>query len=305
MGKRYVPTAILTADWHLRDTQPVCRTDDFWESQWIKIAYIAELQRVYNCPIIHAGDLFHTWRASPHLLSTAIEYFKGFSNVIYSPAFFTVYGNHDLPQHSMKLAYKSGVNTLAKAGAIAVLDKGHWGENEPEDISCQALQSRTFQDVAVWHKFTYTGKKPWPNCTDPTGEQLLKKYPDYKLILTGDNHTPFVVKYKDRLLVNPGSITRQTSDQIDHTPRVYLWYSETNTVEEVYLPIKQDVITREHIEVTEERNARMEAFVSRLKEDWNVTLSFEDNLRSFLSTNKLRKAVVGLIHQAMDPGDVK
>jgi hypothetical protein len=45
------PTAILTADWHLRDTQPICRTDDFWESQWIKANYIMELQRKYGCPV--------------------------------------------------------------------------------------------------------------------------------------------------------------------------------------------------------------------------------------------------------------
>jgi hypothetical protein len=60
------------------------------------------------------------------------------------------------------------------------------------------------------------------------------------------------------------------------------------------------VITKEHLEIKAERDTRMEAFISRLKEDWNVSLSFEDNLKEFLSSNKLRKSVIALIHKAMD-----
>ena len=72
-----------------------------------------------------------------------------------------------------------------------------------------------------------------------------------------------MVKYKDRLLVNPGSITRQTADQAEHKPRVYLWFAETNSVTAEYLPIKTDVITKEHLEIKAERDMRMEAFISR------------------------------------------
>lgn len=294
------PTAILTADWHLRDTQPICRTDDFWESQWIKANYIMELQRKYGCPVIHAGDLFHTWKTSPYLLSASISFFNQFSEFKNGPAFLTVYGNHDLPQHNMELAQRSGMYTLSTAHNITVLRNGHWGEEKPNEAISELLAGSAFENVAVWHKFTYTGNKPWPGCTDPTAEQILRKFSKYKLILTGDNHTPFVVKYKDRLLVNPGSITRQTVDQAEHKPRVYLWFAETNSVTAEYLPIKTDVITKEHLEIKAERDMRMEAFISRLKEDWNVSLSFEDNLREFLSTNKLRKSVISLIHKAMD-----
>lgn len=296
------PTAILTADWHLRDTTPICRTDDFWKAQWDKVMHIVELQNRYNCPIIHAGDLFHTWKTSPFLLSTTMEYFNRFTEVRNGPAFITVYGNHDLPQHNIDLFQRSGMNTLATAGKIVIMENGHWGETVPMDsfLLQNLLGGTEFKDVAVWHKFTYTGAKPWPGCQDPTAEQILRKFPEYRLIVTGDNHTPFVVKYKDRILVNPGSITRQTADQAEHSPRVYFWYSEDNSVKPILLPFQEDVITREHLEVKAERDIRMEAFISRLKEDWNVALSFEDNLREFLSVNKLRKSVIELIHKAMD-----
>ena len=295
------PTAILTADWHLRDTQPICRTDDFWESQWIKAYYISAIQKRYKCPIIHAGDLFHTWKTSPYLLSASIAFFSQLElGDEEGPAFLTVYGNHDLPQHSMELAQRSGMHTLHTAQNITILPNGHWGEAAPNGSISELLAGDAFENVAVWHKFTYTGNKPWPSCTEPTAEQILRKFSKYKLIVTGDNHTPFVVKYKGRLLVNPGSITRQTTDQAEHLPRVYLWFAETNTVTEEFLPIKVDVITKEHLEIKAERDTRMEAFISRLKEDWNVSLSFEDNLKEFLSSNKLRKSVIALIHKAMD-----
>ena len=48
------PSAILTADWHLRDDQPICRTDDFWSTQWRKVNAVTELQTRHGCPVIHA-----------------------------------------------------------------------------------------------------------------------------------------------------------------------------------------------------------------------------------------------------------
>lgn len=288
-GKQIKPTAILTADWHLRDTQPVCRTDNFWEAQWKKVQFILNLQNEHKCPIIHAGDFFHTWKTSPYLLSKTMEHMNS------KYPFLTVYGNHDLPQHNLELAHKSGLHTLCMAGKLITLPGGHWGDI-PAEVPVH-------QGVAVCHIFTYADKVSWPGCTAPSAKQILKKYPQYKLIVTGDNHTPFVVQYKDRLLVNPGSITRQTTDQQEHRPKVFLWYEETNDVVVMYLPIEKGVVTREHMAEKEARDERMEAFISKLKEEWDTTISFEQNMKEFLATNKLRKSVVALIHKAMDMED--
>jgi len=62
----------------------------------------------------------------------------------------------------------------------------------------------------------------------------------------------------------------------------------------VYLPI-EDVISREHLKKNEQRDERMEAFVKRLKDDFEVGLSFERNLEAFFRKNKTRKAVRELI----------
>ncbi len=291
------PSAILTSDWHLREDQPLCRTDDFWEAQRAKLEFISELQAKYDCPVIHAGDLFHHWKPSPRLLSFAIDHLPKNSGGCWDeedcPTFQTVYGQHDLPQHNLGLADKSGVATLEKANRLEVLKGIHYGQPPGE------FNTWFNRGVLVWHKMTWVGKSPWPGCTDPSAEELMEEY-QYSLIITGDNHKSFVVEKDGRLLVNPGSITRQTADQATVKPKVYLWYAKTNTVEPVYLPIKRDVISRAHIEHKAQRDSRIEAFISRLDGEWEAEISFEENLKRFAAKNRIRKSVMQLIQEAIE-----
>lgn len=280
---------ILTSDWHLRETLPVCRTDNFWEAQWKKVNFIKELQEKYNCPVIHAGDLFHHWKPSPFLLSTTIEYLP--------KMFYTVYGNHDLPQHNLELAEKCGINVLLKAKKLKVLPNASWGQ-EPDEYSQYSFYSNS--STLVWHKMTWKDKEPFPGCKDDPAKQILKKYPQYNLIVTGDNHETFVEKYEDRILVNPGSITRQIATQEEHKPCVFLWNSAYNIVKKVFIPIEENIISREHIVEVNKRNDRIEAFISGLQTDLDFDVSFSTNLRKFLHKNKTKSEVVKIIDKFIE-----
>ena len=283
-----VPDLILTADWHLRETQPTCRTDNFQEVQWDKVNQIKQMQEEYGCPVFHAGDLFDHWKPSPNLLSEAMKHLPDL--------FWTVYGNHDLPQHNLDLAYKRGVYTLIEAGKVKLLKSTHWGLL-PENYSWRLFKDRK---VLVWHVMSYQGKKPWPGCVDPSSASLIRKYPDYQLIVTGHNHKSFVEEYEGRYLVNPGSITRQDADQGDHVPCVYFYYAEDNTVKKVPLQYKDNVITREHIDHVKERNTRIDAFVSKLDDDWQAGMSFEQNLEEFEKVNKIRSSVMEIVYKSIE-----
>lgn len=283
---------ILTGDFHLQEKQPVARTDDFDNTQWKKLDFISNLQKEHKCPVIHSGDLFDHWKPSPELLSKTIAHIPD--------AFHTIYGNHDLPQHNLELAYKCGINVLEKAGKLKVLFHRHWGMEAPKLILKSDLENKTNKRVLVWHTMTYQGKKPWPDCTDPKAVKLLRKHPEYDLILTGHNHKPFVEYYEGGCLVNPGSIFRLTADQKDFKPRVYLWYSDTNTVEPVYLPIENGVVSSKHLEAKKERNERIDSFVSTLDTDWKAKLSFEDNLERLKKKNNIKPAVMSIIYEALE-----
>ena len=287
--------AILTADWHLRDTVPECRTDDFYAAQWKKLDFISALQKKHNCSVYHAGDLFHHWKPSPSLLTDTIKHIP--------KRFVTVYGNHDVPQHNLELVYKSGIRTLETAGIISVFPNGtNFGNKpNPDKPSMQGdFTDEIYRKVLVWHEFTYKGKPPWPGCEADTGNKLLNKYPGFDLILTGDNHQSFTAKKDGRVLVNAGNITRQSAAQIDFKPCVYLWYAKTNTVEPVYIPVEEGVVSREHIEKVTQRDERLDAFISKLDDNWDIGISFEENLKRFLQKNKINKHVKRIINRAID-----
>jgi DNA repair exonuclease SbcCD nuclease subunit len=279
---------IICSDIHLREDNPVCRTDDFVNTtQWRKMDVLCELQNKYNCPVIHAGDLFHHWNPSPGLLSKTIEHLPN--------QFYTVYGNHDLPQHNMDMVEKCGLYTLQIGGNVEVrelphMEYIHWG---------MIPVGKKDASILVWHVFNYQGAEPWPGCVSPTATKLLKQYPQYNLIITGDNHTPFVQEYKGRLLVNPGSLSRQKTDET-HEPRVYLYNAALNTVIPFFIPIEPGIITSEHLQREKQRDERISTFVSQLNEKWKVGLSFSENLKRFENKNNVRKSVMEIVYKSIE-----
>lgn len=293
MGK---PTAILSADMHLREDTPICRTDDYFAAQAKKIKFLSDLQREHDCPILDAGDVFDNWKPSPYLLGWVI------ANLPNKSMLLTVPGNHDLPQHNMENIEKSGLSVLHKAKMIWILHErernhcsGFTAHGFPYQSVIQPPIEMARSNVALSHQMTWHLKKPYLGCTAGSAMKLLQKHKEYDLIVTGDNHQPFVVEHEGRLLVNPGSMMRMTAAQKDHRPRVYLWYAEGRKVRPVYYPIEKDVISREHIERTESRDERIEAFVTRLKGECEIGLSFEKNLEEFMDKNKTSTAVKELI----------
>jgi len=289
-SKKEVST-ILCSDIHLRLDQPICRTDNFVEAQTHKLEFLSQLQKQYNCPVLHAGDLFHHWKPSPELLSYALQYLP--------EDFYTVYGQHDLPQHNFELRHKSGINVLEKAGKVS--NKSYYGLIHVKTCNWNShpLKDDTEQ-ILLWHTMVWHEDNPYHTDKVDSAKSLLKKYPNFDLIVTGDNHKPFVVEYQGRLLVNPGSFTRQRASET-HKPQVYLYYGDDNTVEEVILPHDPKVISREHIERTEQRDKRIEDFISRLNTEQETLLSFEDNIKLFLADNPdIRESVQQLIYKSIN-----
>lgn len=274
--------AILAADWHIRPDIPTCRTDDYFHAMKRKIDFILNLsEEHHNCPILVAGDLgqwalnkgWPTW-----LLEWTIKKFEGYEIIC-------IAGQHDLPNHKLELWEESGVGVLHAAGAINLIFnpilKNHKFGVTPFHYG-QGIQHSKYKinpQIAMTHQAVLHGKSMFNGIQ---ALELLKEYPEYNLILSGDNHLSFTEEYQGRILVNPGSMMRNSADQEDHEPRVYLWYANTNEIEAVFLPIEQGVISREHIKDTTERDGRFDALITRIKNDVELKLSYPDNIVSYL-----------------------
>lgn len=290
MKKR--PDLILTADWHIRHTHPRCRTDNFVEeSQWSAVDQVTELQKECDCPVVVAGDLFHKAHSPNWLITQCIYHFPDH--------LYAIYGDHDPPNKRMEAIEKSNIETIRQAGAVHVLENTHWGK-EIEDVSFdpEGLEDRK---VAVTHRFVWDGENwPWPDCNEMTARQMLEAYPEYDLIVTGDYHKGFVYEMDGRLLVNPGCLTRQVADYKDYRPRVYLWYADTNKIRPWYLKTNTESVSWEHIEQQEKRQGRLTAFVERLDDKWESTVSLEDNFKRFFDQNKIRESIVSIIDKSLE-----
>lgn len=295
-------SAIFSADIHLRVTAPECRVDDYFMAQTKKLAFLTLLQKEHDCPIIDAGDVFNTWKPGEYLLQWAIKNLP--DNII------TIPGNHDIPSHTLSLYDKSGLSVLEAAGKVRVLKGGRAGWSfggwqvtgfpYGEPLEETPVIKGAERSVAVVHAYVAEAVPAFIEGYTPA--QLLAALPGYDVVVSGHNHQPFsVVARNGRVVVNPGSMMRTTADQADMRPRVYLWYADTNTVEAAYYPIEADVVSRAHLDKTVERDARMEAFVSRLDgAGVEVGLSFEKNCEAYLVANKVRDAVRDRVRGAVD-----
>ncbi len=280
--------AILCGDIHLRETQPTCRTDDFWETQRLKLEWLSMLQKKYNCPVYHSGDLFDNWKPSPRLLTFAFDYLPH--------QFYTIAGNHDLPQHNIKFIEKSGLFTLYSAGKIELLDGVHW-EMEPESKDYIDIKGRK---ILIRHIMVSLKKEFWQPEQDKVAAYYLKKEKQADLILTGHNHKKFVLEHKGKVLVNPGSLFRLKADQVDHEPAVFLYDAKNNKVKEVKYPIDKKVVSREKLEQEKKDNEKVTAFIERLRNDIEFTFDFKQNIENAFSENNISEKLKNIIREAMD-----
>jgi len=308
------PTAILTADWHIRPTAPVCRTDDFLAAMWKKVEFVLDLAVEHCCPILMAGDIGLKSQWPNWLLEEFIR--KVSQKEIWG--FYAIPGQHDLPNHQLNQWREAAIGVLHEAKSVIFLGTDGDGESEgimlgekkafniyffPYGIEIKNPSDKNdlvSPPIAIAHTLV-TERAPEEFLTDKARSaiSLLQKFPEYNLILTGDNHKSFVVEHEGRLLVNPGSLMRTAADQVDHKPRVYLWYAQENRVEPIYLPIEEGVISRDHIDNEEEKDQRIQAYINRLSEEVEIGLSFEGNLEAYFRQNRIRKPVIDKVWASM------
>lgn len=294
---------ILSADLHLRKTPPRARTDDYWATQERKIRFILE-QAQASPPLLVAGDFFHQPRPGPFLEKWVIDLLNeyGVKPVV-------VPGQHDLPGHSLDQIGDSGLGVLAAAGVIELLNNQQfstlhnniyiqgcsYGENP---IQTLPSSEKRFVRILLWHHMVINSEPLWPGQVADKALGLLKKYPQFDLITTGDNHQTFAVASPDgRWLVNAGSMMRMTAAQVDHRPCVFRW--EGGRPEQVFLPIEPDVLDLSGLEEAKARDSRTSAFVERLERQWEIGLDFNKNVEQIMQETDASPEVRDMVRRCL------
>lgn len=295
---------LFTADIHLRSSNPKCRTDDFISAQWDKIQQVIDLCRSKRAIWIDAGDLFHNARPSLSLISDSL-------NILSECEIYTIPGNHDLPAHNIKLLNDSAIGVLHNAGIVHFLSeqptefivnkiKIHvygcpYGAEIPTPIK---KSSTTLKNVLVMHEMFYESRKDViPNAPGQLAARMLKKYEVFDLMVTGHNHRSFQRENGQRHFVNVGCLTRQAADYDNHSPRVLLYNG--NDIEFISLKYAKNVISREHIEISQKKEEEISAFVQQLQHIEDIALSFEHNVETVIKNTKPDQKTTEKIWEAM------
>jgi DNA repair exonuclease SbcCD nuclease subunit len=303
MPRRKQVDAILCADLHIREDQPLCRTDDYWEAQDKKLKWLFNLKKIHNCPILAAGDIFHDWK--PKDVKNGYKFIawcnENISDII------VIAGQHDTPNHNVELIEKSAIYACKK---INLIGKGfawrHFDNFSVRGFTWGAeITNGTKMDyhsAVLIHTYINTPNNKNEHIDGEDADKILDTLSNFDLVVSGDNHIPFVHKNKrGQILVNPGSMMRMKADQIDHKPRVYLWNAVANEVVPSYFPIEEGVVTRKHIEKKKAKDGKIDSFVQMAKKgNTEVSASFQENMKKHLNKNKARKNVENLIYKCME-----
>ena len=294
------PTALLISDLHARDDQPVCRIDNFLNTQreiFLDIKYQCEVESI---PCLVAGDIFHKWKASPNLLRLMIETL---------PFMVVIPGQHDLPRHSMELYHQSGLAVLEAAGKAKVLyDGGVFTNDEiivrgfaygekPNNYKRRRNDKR--KRVCLIHDLITKSEDPFPDANATKAKSLLKELNSYDLILTGDNHQQFTEEYKGGLLVNCGSATRQRTSET-HQPGIYLWNADNNSVKKIEVDCDKEAVSQDHIEIQKKKDERIDEYIDAMNVDYSLKLDFKANINEHMRSNKTDRETKRIVLECME-----
>jgi len=284
---------LITGDWHIRQTTPQRRIDNYWKTVQRKINFILDLAVKEKCNLIlQPGDFFDSHKANDFLKRHMIKRLKRVGIKI-----ITVFGQHDLRYHSSEIRNTPlAVLNAAKVVYIASPQPRHtlfndihiYGASWYEDIPKVVLDTNIF-NILIIHKMVIENAKLWTKQEDyKLGNVLLKTLP-YNLIVSADNHLSFVISNKFKRLVNCGSLLRSTIDQIDHHPVVYVFDTITAVLERHWVPCEpfDQVFDMAKVSAEKERDEKMEAFVDKLTGETKLEgLNFIKNMHDFVESNK-------------------
>ena len=307
---------ILCADIHLSHTPPVWRSaePDWYAAMHRPLDEIAELQKKYKCPVFCAGDIYDKWNSPAELINFAMDNLSGI-------CFYSIPGQHDLPNHNISELEKSAYETLCKADVI--LDVAHSDRCPSISNSQYTLSAFPFSteikplpkgfvkknvvNIAIVHQYVCTVRSDYPGAPKEayvgkvSNDKLINgKLYGYDVIVFGDNHKGFHTCVGKTIIWNCGTLMRRKSDEINYKPKVGLLFSN-GVVEPYYLDQSQDkyLSTEQTKKLIEQSAIDFKKFAKELSELSDSELDFQEAWKFYVLKNNISKEIDSIVWDAM------
>lgn len=263
------------SDLHLKSSSGV--RDDFEETSLNKLEQILNI----DCDIIvDSGDWLDSWRSSKPLIRKTIKLLKKYNKKI-----FTVLGNHDQAFRSLQIDNCS-IGLLEASECLKILNKEPYSFDSVDIYGCSfgeeipEIKDKSKLNILSIHKMIIENEsnKVWYGQTEySTGKSILKDN-NFDVVFSGDNHKSFEVKYKNKVLINNGSIMRLNIKQEDHKPRVVLFDTDTLEYNPHYLdckPFNEIFKAKEH-KISKGQKNSLQELSNVLRSDQEIEIDFEN-----------------------------
>lgn len=309
--------ALVLGDLHLKMVANN-RTDDILATQIEKLRTVAEIaEREEVDVVIQTGDTFDSPKPNVELIVALAEVInKGFgSNTSHNndhTNIFSTLGQHDMYMRTglagspMRIMEKLCDWTVIQAHEDPSIPCSGvrlygcaFGEEPPEPADPDTT------NVLIIHKMIHS-KPLFPGDTDfQKPRAFLDAHPAYNAIFCGDYHGSFLVRSKDgkqRIILNPGAVTRQTIRDADERPKAIIWDSETGEISSHWLcddnnPFRE---VMRNADGDGEGSLELESWLESLRTAQSAGVSFEDILIGHCDKTGVRTAVREMLLESIE-----
>lgn len=270
-------------DIHARQTIPANRIDDFASEFLRKIDFVANYAEDNAIQIVLLpGDIFHSPIQPYNLLIKMIKIMRGhdFAKV----KWLAVYGQHDLLFHN-KENKDVALNVLEAAKVVTICDQEPFSMNGVNIYGCsyddEIPEIKTDGiNILMIHAMVIAEKKLWKDQKDFIKSSTLLRKHKFDLIVCGDNHKGFQDNYRNRFLINCGSLMRSNIDQKNHKPCFYVYDTEADIskLKKIEIPIKPSKEVFQNKEIKKEKKVFEDKFTSQFDKEHEFTINFKKNV---------------------------
>lgn len=220
---------LYTTDWHLRDTCPENRVDDYVDLQFRKLIEIKTIFEEEKCDyLFFGGDLFDKWNSSLELTNRVLYFLKNDFNIQING----IIGNHDILGYNLDTIKQSSLGILLNAGVFSSFSNN----DSILDINTRktGIKETYFQNKSLIISHDMIVPEP------VIFEHLLCSDLDgcAKIVLCGHYHKPFYLNTGKTRFVNPGALMRMSIDDKWH-PQVAIIEINTPNIENIFVKFIQ------------------------------------------------------------------